>query len=175
MADQYILSIDNGTQSVRALLFDLNGNLAAKAQVHLEAYFSEHPGWAEHDADGYWDAVCGGVPAAMGVHRYRARRRQGRRGDDAARHRRQSGRAKARCCGRPSPGSISAASAGKSRSAFWWRLAFGLARVSGTIEYFRREAEINWIAEHQPGDLGADPQVPAVVGLSELPPVRTPC
>ena len=29
MADQYILSIDNGTQSVRALLFDLDGNLVA--------------------------------------------------------------------------------------------------------------------------------------------------
>jgi sugar (pentulose or hexulose) kinase len=57
MAEQYLLSIDNGTQSVRALLFDLQGNLAAKAQVHLQAYYSEHPGWAEHDADGYWRAV----------------------------------------------------------------------------------------------------------------------
>ena len=34
----YILSSDNGTQSVRALLFDRDGNLAAKAQVFLEAY-----------------------------------------------------------------------------------------------------------------------------------------
>jgi sugar (pentulose or hexulose) kinase len=33
---------------------------------------------------------------------------------------------------------------------WWWRTAFKLARVEGTIEYFRREAEINWIAEHQP-------------------------
>ena len=57
MAEPYLLSIDNGTQSVRALLFDLNGNLAAKSQIHLQAYFSDHPGWAEHDADGYWDAV----------------------------------------------------------------------------------------------------------------------
>ena len=54
----YILAIDNGTQSVRALLFDRDGNLAAKAQVFLEAYYSEHPGWAEHDANGYWQAVC---------------------------------------------------------------------------------------------------------------------
>ena len=44
----YILAIDNGTQSVRALLFDRDGNLAAKAQVFLEAYYSDHPGWAEH-------------------------------------------------------------------------------------------------------------------------------
>ena len=33
----YILVIDNGTQSVRALVFDLEGNLAAKARVPLEA------------------------------------------------------------------------------------------------------------------------------------------
>jgi sugar (pentulose or hexulose) kinase len=31
-----------------------------------------------------------------------------------------------------------------------WRTAFKLARVDSTIEYFRREAEINWIAEQQP-------------------------
>ena len=42
----YILSIDNGTQSVRALLFDRDGKLAAKAQVFLEPYYSQHPGWA---------------------------------------------------------------------------------------------------------------------------------
>jgi sugar (pentulose or hexulose) kinase len=43
---------------VRALLFDVHGNIVAKAQVHLEAYFSEHPGWAEHDAEDYWQTVC---------------------------------------------------------------------------------------------------------------------
>ena len=32
----YILTIDNGTQSVRALLFDLQGNLVAKTPVHLQ-------------------------------------------------------------------------------------------------------------------------------------------
>ncbi|MDQ5887355.1 MAG: hypothetical protein QG667_643, partial [Pseudomonadota bacterium] len=58
MANEYLLSIDNGTQSVRALLFDLKGHLVAKSQVHLNAYFSDHPGWAEHDPLGYWQAVC---------------------------------------------------------------------------------------------------------------------
>src|SRR5450830_1612758 len=52
-----ILAIDNGTQSVRALLFDLHGELVAKSQVHLQAYYSDHPGWAEHSAEGYWQAV----------------------------------------------------------------------------------------------------------------------
>ena len=47
-AEDMLLAIDNGTQSVRALLFDLRGNLIAKTQVHIEPYYSKHPGWAEH-------------------------------------------------------------------------------------------------------------------------------
>ncbi len=33
MAPDHILALDNGTQSVRALLFDLQGNLLAKERV----------------------------------------------------------------------------------------------------------------------------------------------
>jgi sugar (pentulose or hexulose) kinase len=58
MSEKTILAIDNGTQSVRAILFDLRGNIVAKSQVYLQAYFSTHPGWAEHDPEGYWQAVC---------------------------------------------------------------------------------------------------------------------
>jgi sugar (pentulose or hexulose) kinase len=53
----YLLSIDNGTQSVRALLFDTQGNLVAKGQQVITPYFSAHPGWAEQEPDYYWDAV----------------------------------------------------------------------------------------------------------------------
>ena len=42
-----ILAIDNGTQSVRALLFDTQGNLVGKGTQEIEPYFSEQPGWAE--------------------------------------------------------------------------------------------------------------------------------
>jgi len=35
-----LLAIDNGTQSVRALLFDLQGELVARSQVALDAYRS---------------------------------------------------------------------------------------------------------------------------------------
>ncbi|HCE09127.1 MAG TPA: carbohydrate kinase, partial [Oxalobacteraceae bacterium] len=28
------------------------------SQVHLEAYYSTYPGWAEHDPEDYWQAVC---------------------------------------------------------------------------------------------------------------------
>ena len=55
---RYILALDNGTQSVRALLFDTNGQLVAKSQIAIEPYFSKHPGWAEQDADYYWTSLC---------------------------------------------------------------------------------------------------------------------
>ena len=34
-----LLAIDNGTQSLRALVFDLQGNVQAKAQIEIEPYF----------------------------------------------------------------------------------------------------------------------------------------
>jgi sugar (pentulose or hexulose) kinase len=54
----HILAIDNGTQSVRALLFDLAGNLKAKARVELEPYVSPQPGWAEQDPEYYWRSLA---------------------------------------------------------------------------------------------------------------------
>ncbi len=54
---QYVLAIDNGTQSIRALVFDEQGNEIAKSKVDLEAYFSKNPGWAEQDADYYWRSL----------------------------------------------------------------------------------------------------------------------
>ena len=58
MKKQYLLSIDNGTQSIRAILFDREGNLIHKVQIHIEPYFSEKPGWAEQDPEYYWKTVC---------------------------------------------------------------------------------------------------------------------
>jgi sugar (pentulose or hexulose) kinase len=53
-----ILSIDHGTQSVRALLFDPNGELLAKSRVPIAAYFSTEPGLAEQHPHVFWEAVC---------------------------------------------------------------------------------------------------------------------
>jgi len=53
-----ILAIDNGTQSVRALLFDLQGNLVEKVRIPLPAYISTEPGMSEQDPQVFWDAVC---------------------------------------------------------------------------------------------------------------------
>ena len=55
---EYVLAIDNGTQSIRALVFDLEGQLIAKSKVEIEPYYSDQPGWAEQDADYFWDNLC---------------------------------------------------------------------------------------------------------------------
>ncbi len=57
MTKDLILSIDNGTQSLRTLVFDIEGNLLAKERVEFEPYFSDNPGWAEQDPAVYWQAL----------------------------------------------------------------------------------------------------------------------
>lgn len=57
MSQPLIFAIDNGTQSVRALLFDLEGNLVGKGKTEIEPYFSNQPGWAEQHPDYYWDSL----------------------------------------------------------------------------------------------------------------------
>jgi len=56
--NDYLLAIDNGTQSVRALIFDSKGQVIAKSQVDLDTYFSNTPGWAEQEPDYYWQMLC---------------------------------------------------------------------------------------------------------------------
>lgn len=56
-SEALILAIDNGTQSVRALLFDLAGELVGKRQIEIEPWFSDQPGWAEQWPDYYWREI----------------------------------------------------------------------------------------------------------------------
>lgn len=57
---RYILSIDQGTTSSRALLFDERGARVATAQQEFTQYFPQD-GWVEHDPEEIWSttlAVC---------------------------------------------------------------------------------------------------------------------
>lgn len=63
MATEYILSIDQGTTSTRAILFDKKGNKVHVAQQEFPQYFPK-PGWVEHDPNEIWSStlsVIGGV------------------------------------------------------------------------------------------------------------------
>ena len=53
-----LLAIDNGTQSVRAIVFDLAGKILYKSRIPIEPYFSTSPGLAEQDPEIFWKAVC---------------------------------------------------------------------------------------------------------------------
>lgn len=50
---QYILSLDQGTTSSRAILFDKKGNIVATDQMEFTQYFPKQ-GWVEHDAEEIW-------------------------------------------------------------------------------------------------------------------------
>ncbi len=50
---RYILSLDQGTTSSRAMLFDHAGSVAAVSQVEFAQIFPQ-PGWVEHDALEIW-------------------------------------------------------------------------------------------------------------------------
>jgi sugar (pentulose or hexulose) kinase len=52
-----LLSIDCGTQSLRAILFSLKGEMLAIQRVKYEPYVSLNPGWAEQDAEVYREAL----------------------------------------------------------------------------------------------------------------------
>ncbi len=50
---EYILSLDQGTTSSRAILFDRRGSIVRAAQKEFTQYYPQ-PGWVEHDADEIW-------------------------------------------------------------------------------------------------------------------------
>jgi len=52
-AEQYVLALDQGTTSSRAILFDRSGNIRGSAQQELTQHYPQ-PGWVEHDASEIW-------------------------------------------------------------------------------------------------------------------------
>ena len=54
--EEYILAIDQGTTSTRAILFDQNGQLCYMKQREFKQYFP-HSGWVEHDAKEIWSNI----------------------------------------------------------------------------------------------------------------------
>jgi glycerol kinase len=63
MAD-FILSLDQGTTSSRAILFNKAGQLVASAQKEFTQFFPQ-PGWVEHDASEIWSTQLGVATEAI--------------------------------------------------------------------------------------------------------------
>lgn len=54
---KYILALDQGTTSSRAILFDHDGLIKAVAQKEIKQLFPK-PGWVEHDPEEIWKSQC---------------------------------------------------------------------------------------------------------------------
>ncbi|MFI2204323.1 glycerol kinase GlpK [Streptomyces sp. NPDC020192] len=66
MAERFVMSIDQGTNSTRCILFDHRGRLVSVAQKEHQQHFPE-PGWVEHDAVEIWQNLRRVVPEALSV------------------------------------------------------------------------------------------------------------
>ncbi len=62
--NQYILSLDQGTTSSRAIIFDKQGLIIAVAQKEFTQFFPQ-PGWVEHDANEIWSTQLGVAAEAI--------------------------------------------------------------------------------------------------------------
>ena len=56
--NEFILALDQGTTSSRAILFDRNGLPVASAQKEFTQYYPK-PGWVEHDPEEIWSTQAG--------------------------------------------------------------------------------------------------------------------
>lgn len=61
---QYILALDQGTTSSRAIIFDKKGTIVSIAQKEFKQYFPQ-PGWVEHDANEIWSSQLGVATEAI--------------------------------------------------------------------------------------------------------------
>ncbi len=168
----YLLAIDNGTQSVRALVFDLQGQLVAKSKVELEAYFSEQPGWAEQDPQYFWANLCEACRQLW----------------ETIDFPRDQIRAVALTTQRATVVNLDAQGKPLRPAIVWldqrrsedlppmggiWDPLIRLSGRGATLDYFRSEAECNWLGAAATGNLESHPQVPAALGLSQLPADRS--
>lgn len=145
-----LLAIDVGTQSARAIVFDAQGRLLAKAQTPIEPiYQSPQPGWAEQDPEVYWNAVTescrklwqlGVVKpdeiAGLSLTTQRATMVCVDRGGKVLRPA-TVWLDQRRCTAPPEMGAL-------------WNTAFKLVGATSLIAHFQAEAEANWFAQHQP-------------------------
>lgn len=60
----FILALDQGTTSSRAIIFDKQGNIIATAQKEFTQIFP-HSGWVEHDANEIWSTQLGVATEAV--------------------------------------------------------------------------------------------------------------
>jgi len=71
MSDKYIIALDAGTTSSRAVLFDNNGQIKGIAQQEFPQIFPK-PGWVEHDAEEIWKTQHGVLTKVISENKIKA-------------------------------------------------------------------------------------------------------
>jgi sugar (pentulose or hexulose) kinase len=149
MVKDLVLAIDNGTQSVRALLFDLRGNLLAKSRIPLGSYPSPKTGWAEQDPEVFWQAVC---EACLQLWQLPGVDKEAIAGVALT-----TQRSTIICMGRDGkplrPAIVwpdQRRTTGLKPIGGLWGLAFRLSGMSRTSSYLLEQAEASWIRTHEP-------------------------
>ncbi len=62
--EMFILALDQGTTSSRAILFDQSGSIRASAQKEFRQFYPQ-PGWVEHDPMEIWSSQAGVAAEAV--------------------------------------------------------------------------------------------------------------
>lgn len=74
--ETYILSLDQGTTSSRAIIFNKKGEIVHTAQKEFKQYFP-HSGWVEHNANEIWGSVLAVIATALSESNIRAEQIEG--------------------------------------------------------------------------------------------------
>lgn len=146
---KYVIAIDSGTQSVRAIMFDRQGKERASAQMPHQPYFSLSPGWAEQSHADYWRQLCRATKEMMKKARVNPRDIavvgiSTQRGSFVPVDREGNALRPAiiwldqRRVEDPPP--LSAAA----------RAIFGVAGLSDAIKYVRKNSKFLWVKRHEP-------------------------
>ena len=149
MIRDHLLAIDNGTQSVRALVFDTSGNMIARSRVPIEPYVSSGPGIAEQDPEVYWQALCAACAQLWSMPGVSKEAIAG-----AGLTTQRGTVINLDSDGKPLRPAIvwldQRRTEGLQPVGGLWGLAFRLAGMSPAVAYLQAEAEGNWIRTRQP-------------------------
>ena len=64
MTEKYIMALDQGTTSSRAILFDKSGTVVHSVQQEFTQYFPES-GWVEHNAEEIWSSILSVIAGVL--------------------------------------------------------------------------------------------------------------
>jgi sugar (pentulose or hexulose) kinase len=65
MQGRYIIGVDNGSQSTKVVIYDLQGNAVSEGRQVLRAANRPRPGVVQHPDDDLWDSIVGASQQAL--------------------------------------------------------------------------------------------------------------